>query len=328
MLAIDGASLEGGGQIIRTAVACAALTGQSIEIDHIRAGRSNPGLKNQHLAAIQAVAATCNADVRGATIGSKHLIFKPGPVRRAEVKVDTGTAGAVPLIIQAWLPVALVHGGTLTVNGGTEVQGAPTIDYLEHLLLRVLRHHGAEITLDLLKRGYFPAGGGTVKVTVAPSTLDPIWISKSLKRSTGICSSAAGLPRHVVERQMSAAERAMREIPDIGTPEQLIDLRAEGGPGSSCTVWAGTHGGSMLGRRGLPAEKVGAEAVAILQEERVAGGDVDQYLADQLLVYLAMAGGKYTTGRFTLHAETMLWLLDLFGYRIWHAGGTVTEFSA
>jgi RNA 3'-terminal phosphate cyclase (ATP) len=328
MLAIDGASLEGGGQIIRTAVACAALTGQPIEINHIRAGRSNPGLKNQHLAAIRAVAATCSAEVQGATKGSGRLVFRPGTARRAEVRVDTGTAGAIPLIIQAWLPVALVHGGTLMVTGGTEVQGAPTIDYLEHLLLRVLRHHGAEVTLDLLQRGYFPAGGGAVKVTVAPSTLDPIRISESLRRSTGICSSAAGLPHHVVERQMSAAERAMRGIPDIGTPEQLIDLRTEGGPGSSCTVWAGTHGGSMLGRRGLPAEKVGAEAVANLQEERVAGGDVDQYLADQLLVYLAVAGGEYTAGRFTLHAETMLWLLDLFGYRIRRSGTTVTGFSA
>jgi RNA 3'-terminal phosphate cyclase (ATP) len=328
MLAIDGASLEGGGQIIRTAVACAALTGQPIEIDYIRAGRSNPGLKNQHLAAIQAVAATCEAEVQGATMGSNLMIFRPGSPRRADITVDTGTAGAVPLIIQAWLPVAMVHGGSLTVTGGTEVRGAPTIDYLEHLLLRVLRHHGAEVALEIQRRGYFPAGRGVVKVTVTPSTLAPIRISELLTQSAGICSSAAGLPGHVVERQMSAAERAMRGIPDIGTPEQLIDLRTESGPGSSCTVWAGTHGGSMLGRRGLPAEKVGAEAVANLQKERVAGGDVDQYLADQLLVYLAVAGGKYTTSRFTLHAKTMLWLLDLFGYRVRHSGDTITEFSA
>ncbi|ACL17960.1 RNA 3'-phosphate cyclase [Methanosphaerula palustris E1-9c] len=328
MLAIDGASLEGGGQIIRTAVACAALTGQSIVVDHIRARRSNPGLKNQHLAAIQAVAATCEAEVQGAMMGSNQLIFRPGSPRRAEVTVDTGTAGAIPLIIQAWLPVAMLHGGSLTVTGGTEVRGAPTIDYLEHLLLRVLRHHGAEVTLDIQQRGYFPAGGGTVKVTVAPSTLDPIRISESLRRSTGICSSAAGLPGHVVERQMSAAERAMRGIPDIEIPKRLKDLRTGGCPGSSCTVWAGTHGGSMLGRPGLPAEKIGAGAVANLQEECAVGSDVDQYLADQLLVYLAVAGGQYTSSRFTLHAKTMLWLLNLFRYRIRYSGDTITEFSA
>lgn len=327
MLAIDGASLEGGGQIIRTAVACAALTGQPIEIVHIRAGRSTPGLNNQHLAAIRAVAATCNAEVLGAVKGSDRLVFRPGPARREEVRVDTGTAGAVPLIIQAWLPVALVHGGTLHVTGGTEVQGAPTIDYLEHLMLRVLRHHGAAITLTIQHRGYFPAGSGAVKVAVAPSTLAPISISEPLRQSAGICSSAAGLSGHVVERQMAAAETMMSGIPGTGNLERLMDLRTQGGPGSSCTVWAGTHGGSMLGRRGLSAEKVGAGAVANLQEGRVAGGDVDQYLADQLLVYLAVAGGRYTTGRFTLHAETMLWLLDLFGYRIRHSDGTVTEFS-
>lgn len=194
MLAIDGAFLEGGGQIIRTAVACAALTGQSIEVDHIRAGRSTPGLNNQHLAAIRAVAATCNAEVQGAVRGSDRLVFRPGPARRAEVRVDTGTAGAVPLIIQAWLPVALVYGGTLLVTGGTEVQGAPTIDYLENLPLRVLRHHGAAITLAIQHRGYYPAGGGAVKVTVSPSTLAPISISEPLRLSAGICSSAAASP--------------------------------------------------------------------------------------------------------------------------------------
>jgi len=328
MLVIDGASLEGGGQIIRTAVACAALTGRPIEIDHIRARRSTPGLNNQHLAAIRAVSATCDAEVLGAVKGSSRLVFRPGPARRAEVRVDTGTAGAVPLIIQAWLPIALVHGGTLLVTGGTEVQGAPTIDYLEKLFLRVLRHHGAAITLAIQHRGYFPAGGGVVKVTVAPSTLTPISISKPLIQSAGICSSAAGLPDHVVERQMTTAETAMSGIPGMGNLERLMDLRREGGPGSSCTVWAGTHGGSMLGRRGLSAEKVGLGAVANLQEGRAAGGDVDQYLADQLLIYLAVAGGQYTTGRFTLHSETMLWLLDLFGYQISHSRGTVTEFSA
>jgi RNA 3'-terminal phosphate cyclase (ATP) len=329
MLAIDGASLEGGGQIIRTAVACAALTGRPVQIDHIRAGRSPPGLNNQHLAAIRAVAATCGAEVEGATRGSGWMIFRPGPARWADVRVETRTAGAVPLIIQAWLPVALKHGGTLFVTGGTEVRGAPTIDYLVHLLLRVLIHHGAAVTLDIQRRGYFPAGGGAVKVTVAPSHLAPITIERELIRSAGICSSAAGLPRHVVERQMAAAETAMRGIRGTETTlERLVDLRAEGGPGTSCTVWAGTHGGSMLGRRGLPAEKVGEGAVANLQEERAAGGDVDQYLADQLLIYLAVAGGRYTAGRFTLHAETMLWLLGLFGYRISHSTGTVTEFSA
>jgi len=329
MLAIDGASLEGGGQIIRTAVACAALTGRPVRVDHIRAGRFPPGLNNQHLAAISAVAATCNAEVKGATKGSDQLIFRPGLVRRADVRVGTGTAGAVPLIIGAWLPVALEHGGTLFVTGGTEVQGAPTIDYLEHLLLRVLRHHGAAITLDILRRGYFPAGGGAVKVTVAPSHLAPISITGPLRQSAGICSSAAGLPRHVVERQMTAAVMSMSRLMGIRTTvEHLMDLRTEGGPGTSCTAWAGTHGGSMLGKRGLPAEKVGAGAVANLQDERDFGGDVDQFLADQLLVYLAVAGGRYTAGRFTLHAETMLWLLGLFGFQISHSSGTVTEFSA
>lgn len=329
MLAIDGASLEGGGQIIRMAVACAALTGRPVQIDHIRAGRSPPGLNNQHLAAISAVAATCRAGVEGATKGSSRLIFRPGPPRRADVHVETRTAGAVPLIIQAWLPVALEHGGTLFVTGGTEVRGAPTIDYLEHLLVRVLRHHGAAITLDIQRRGYFPIGGGAVKVTVAPSHLIPISISEPLRQSAGICSSAAGLPRHVVERQMAAAVAAMDGLAGIEvTPKYQMDLQTEGGLGSSCTAWAGTHGGSMLGRRGLPAEKVGVGAVANLQEERATGGDVDQYLADQLLVYLAVAGGEYTASRFTLHAETMLWLLSLFGHQINHSTGTVTEFSA
>ena len=166
MLNIDGSFGEGGGQLVRNAVALSAISGEPVTITRIRASRHQKGLAAQHIAAIKAVACACDAECRGISPGSGTIVFCPQHLKCREVSVTVGTAGSIPLVIQAWLSVALCAGGILHITGGTEVSRSPTIDYLDHVLGSVLRSSGAEIDLNILKRGYFPEGGGEVTVRV------------------------------------------------------------------------------------------------------------------------------------------------------------------
>lgn len=306
MIVIDGGMLEGGGQIIRTAVAAAALTGDPVHITNIRRNRSSPGLAAQHLAAVRAAAAVSGARVVSGEIGSTEILFYPGTLEKKDVTIDIGTAGSIPLVLSAWLPIALRCGGSITVTGGTEVKAAPTIDYFKDVFLQYLIAHGARVSLTIGARGYFPTGGGTVQVIAMPSELMPTGSAQST--GSGIISASCGLFRHVAERQAKSAAAIAGDLP------VRIDRQKGPGIGSSCTVYSGSHGGSALGRRGLPAEDVGrmaAEAYLFSQ-----GGDVDFHLFDQLLLYLAMNTGSLTTSRLTLHARTVVWLLEHFGYHI------------
>jgi RNA 3'-terminal phosphate cyclase (ATP) len=227
-----------------------------------------------------------------------------------------GTAGSIPLVLQAFLPVALRCGGSLVVTGGTEVEHAPTIDYFTDLHAAVLRRFGAGIAVEIRRRGYYPQGGGEVAVTVNASRLRPLDLAEGgMERACGIVSCSSGLPSHVAERQaQSAADPIAAKTGRTCT----VRIERQQGPstGSSCTVWSGAHGACALGRRGLPAEQVGGTAARELLDSLSTGAQVDVHLADQLLVYLALAGGSFTAPTLTLHARTVCWLLAEFGYRI------------
>ncbi|MBP1927987.1 RNA 3'-terminal phosphate cyclase (ATP) [Methanolinea mesophila] len=310
MLRIDGSMMEGGGQIVRTSVALSAVTGIPVTIDRVRGGRARPGLAPQHCSAVRAVAGLCGATVKGCSPTSSLLEFTPGnPVRRDQ-DIDIGTAGSIPLVLQAWLFVALRSGASLSITGGTEVRKSPTIDYFTRVFLPVLKACGAEVTVEILQRGYYPAGGGKVRITVRPSALTPMAIPSG--ESRGVISCSANLPEHVAARQgVSAAERLARytglEYPVI------FDRRSGPSTGTSCTVWQDSKGGTALGRRGLPAEQVGTAAADALIAELDPPGGADRHLADQLMPYVAVYGGRFITVPLTLHSRTMLWLLEQFG---------------
>ncbi|MFA7562079.1 MAG: RNA 3'-terminal phosphate cyclase [Methanoculleus sp.] len=326
MLTVDGSHLEGGGQILRLAVALSALDRIPVMVTRIRQNRPKPGLAPQHIAAIQAVAGTCNAECTGLSPGSREITFVPDRPRRIDLVIDPGTAGSIPLIIQAWLPVALAVGGSITVSGGTEVLWSPTIDYVEHVFAPVLRRAGASIDITVLERGYYPRGGGRVRVRVEPSRPSPITIPD--ERNCGIVSCSTGLPAHVVERQAAAAHDLLERDADL-TCTVALDHREGGvGAGSSVTVWCGAKGAVSLGERGLPAEKVGRAAAQALAEECRRHGTVDAHLADQLLIYLARYGGEYSTHSLSMHAATACSLLTEFGHDIRCREGEPVRFSA
>jgi len=326
MLTIDGSYGEGGGQLVRNAVALSAITGEPITINRIRASRKRPGLGPQHVAAVKAVAHACDADTSGNTVGSTDLSFLPGRSKTCDTVIDVGTAGSIPLVIQAWLPVALHFGGKLRITGGTEVQKSPTIDYLDHVLVAVMRSAGADISIKILKRGYFPEGGGEVEIEVKKKGISPI-DPGLMDMTCDIASCSSNLPEHVTDRQASSAAQYLRK--ELGFSCAIHpDRRTGPSTGSSCTAWNGAKGGIALGKRGVPAEEVGETAARALVGEIRSPGLVDIFLADQLLVPLALFGGSYTAGALSSHAETTLWLLARFGYEVHLRKNSVVEFSA
>jgi RNA 3'-terminal phosphate cyclase (ATP) len=254
------------------------------------------------------------------------LEFSPGQPVEKDLTINIGTAGSIPLVLQAWLPVALHTGGSITVTGGTEVDKSPTIDYFRHIHLEFLRQHGADLSIIIKRRGYYPAGGGEVTVTVGgPACLDPLDPAHSDVPGTCIGSFCSNLPAHIALRQAESARNQLK----IMTGKDIVPraIVAPGpGTGSSITVCDGWKGGSAVGRRGRPAETVGKTAAMQLIKEFRGPGMVDSHLADQLLIYLAQYGGSYSAPELTLHARTVCRLLDLFGYKIRIQRDTGVEF--
>ncbi|MGD9491514.1 MAG: RNA 3'-terminal phosphate cyclase [Methanoregulaceae archaeon] len=325
MLEVDGSVLEGGGQIVRSAVALSAITGIPVRVRNIRAGRDRPGLRYQHCAAVRSVASVCSARVDGCDVGGDTLTFSPEKIEKRSISVDIGTAGSIPMVLQAWLPVVLDCGGEIVAQGGTEVPLSPTIDYFEHVTGQVIRSHGGNFSTTIVQRGYYPRGGGIVRVVVEPSCMRPISFGGPAE-GCGIVSCSSGLPDHVATRQASSAVSLLAGEGIDGVPVEY-DRRDGPGTGSSITVWFGCRGACALGRRGVPAELVGSSAARGLVDELYLQGDVDRYLGDQLLIYLARYGGRYSCTEYTLHARTMVWLLEQFGFFVDVREGHPVEFA-
>jgi len=324
LVEIDGSVGEGGGQILRTALALSALTGRPVRIYNIRAKRPRPGLQRQHLVSVKAVAELASARVEGLRLGSTEIVFYPGRVRGGEFRFDIGTAGSVTLVLQAVLPVAAFapEPVKLWVRGGTDVPWSPPVDYVRFVLRRLLERMGYGFTVYLRRRGHYPRGGGVVEVFVEdpPRRL----VAHDFSMHGGIrfiegLSHAVRLPRHVAERQARAAERLLRRL---GVPVKIeLEWYEPGrdphlGPGSGIVLWAvgerSILGGDSLGAKGKPAERVGEEAAMKLLEDVETGRGLDRHASDMLVTYAAVACGRSVLGgaRLTSHAWTNLYVVE------------------
>lgn len=313
MLKIDGSFGEGGGQILRTAIALSCVTGKAVEVYNIRANRPNPGLAAQHLKGIEVAKLISDAEVEGLKLGSTRVVFKPKKIRGGNFKIDIGTAGSVTLILQTILLPSLFaeRESVFEIIGGTDVSWSPPIDYFRFVTMRALRELGAKVEVELIKRGYYPRGGGKIRVKVEPSKLKGKDFEKVKDEIRGI-SHCQNLPRQVAERQAESA----RKFLENKNLKANINVEVSEGPstGSGITLWSSYKGGSSLGEKGKRAEVVGEEAAKNFLEEYLSDSVFDCHLADQIMAFAALASGStsYTTSKITLHQISNAFVINKF----------------
>lgn len=322
LLDLDGAHGEGGGQLVRTAVALAAITGTPIRVRNVRARRDKPGLAPQHLAAVRAVAALCDARCEHLALRSTVLEFVPGALQAGEFAVDVGTAGSVTLVLQALLPPMICAPAPcrVQVTGGTDVRAAPPLDYFREVLAALLARMGIAIECTVRRRGYYPRGGGEVEVAVMPARPAPIALDQPGRlRSVEGHAHAGNLPGHIPQRMREAAERALKgATAPIRVKTSVVGEAEAVGQGGAIVVWAELAntvlGAGCVAERGVRAETLGESAGTALAADLATGATLDVHAADQVLVYLALAGGEssFAAREVSLHAETAMWLIGQF----------------
>ncbi|MCS7138809.1 MAG: RNA 3'-terminal phosphate cyclase [Crenarchaeota archaeon] len=328
LLEIDGSMGEGGGQVLRTAVALSALLKKPIKVFNIRAKRSNPGLRPQHLAAVKAVANLTGARVEGLEVGSKQILFDPDEIRAFNIELDVGTAGSISLVLQAMMPVLAFSPREvkLVLKGGTDNPKAPPIDYIKEVLLKDLSLTGYSAELKVERRGFYPRGGGVVHFESKPvGCLKPFDITDfpGLKKVKVFVYSSR-LPMHVAERIADSASSKIRSMLKVEPVVEYEIMRGDEhnaplDPGCGILI-IGTlennvvFASNALGERGKPSEKVGSEAALEFIRQVEHKTPADKNLADQLVVYAALANGisSLRTHEITLHTLTTIKLVELF----------------
>ena len=316
MIEIDGSSGEGGGQIIRTAVALSAITGKPCMIEKIRAGRPNPGLQAQHLTAVKAVAKICGAET-DAGIGSTSLMFKPGTIRGGQHEIDIGTAGAVSLVLQSVILPSLhaEHPTSITIKGGTHVRWSPSMDYMQNIFCYYMKKLGLGADISIEQHGFYPRGGGVIKAKIIPGNPKPLDMTE---RGDLIGYEATSIASADLEKAQ-VAERQLKRIEKIfSLSRRNIAYFQTASPGSAVHVSAVYEncalGASSIGERGKSAEKVGEEAANELKSDMDSGACFDRHMSDQILPFLAFAknDSMIKVAEITGHVRTNIQVIENF----------------
>lgn len=317
MITIDGSHGEGGGQILRTALALSLVTGKPFSINNIRAGRKKPGLMRQHLTAVNAAVEIGDATIEGNRIGSQAFRFEPATIKPGKYRFAIGSAGSCTLVFQTILPALIIAGepSEIILEGGTHNPFAPPFDFLEKAFLPVINRMGPAVSAVLEKPGFYPAGGGRFKVSVDPADMNRIDL---LERGNVIDKTAraavANLPVSIAKRELKVIRDELEWV-----REQLavVEVEDSQGPGNILSVEIVsdniTEVFTGFGQKGISAEKVAQRAVRAVREYLAADVPVGRYLADQLLVPMAMAGGgKFRTLSPTKHTKTNAEIIKKF----------------
>jgi RNA 3'-phosphate cyclase len=319
-IVIDGGYGEGGGQILRTSLSLAVITGKSLKLVNIRGGRKKPGLRPQHLAAVRACASVCGAKLDNAELGARKITFIPGAITPGSYEFHIGTAGAATLVLQTILPPLSMANGesSLLISGGTHVPWSPPYHHVAQVLVPTINQLGFKCEPQIKHWGWYPKGGGVIQAKVQPhSPLGSFNLDQpfELRRVSGI-SASSRLPEHIRVRQKNQVEARLQKA-GIQAEIELVDVHARN-PGTLlflCVKGKNSLAGfCSLGARGKRAELVADEAADEFFHFLESGAALDCHLADQLLIYLACAAGKqqFTTSKVTQHLLTNAWVIEKF----------------
>jgi len=318
MIELDGAAGEGGGQILRSALTLAMITGQPFRIRNIRANRARPGLMRQHLVAVQAALQVCGGDATGAALGSQELTFIPGRVEGGDYAFAIGTAGSCTLVLQTVLPALLKadRPSTLKLTGGTHNPMAPPAHFLQRAWCPRLAEMGAHIDIRLERFGFYPAGGGVVEAHVEPcAVLQPrTWMTRGERRGAYAEAFVAGIPGRVAQRELECVGKAMN-----WSEEQLLvrGLPADQGPGNALMLTFehehATEVFTAFGEKSVSSEQVARQVVQRARQYLTSRAAFAEYLADQMMLPLALAGaGGFTLDEVSMHARTNAQVIEMF----------------
>lgn len=336
MLQIDGSYGEGGGQILRTSLFLSIFTGTPFKMFNIRKGRKKPGLKAQHLHILKLLQKITDSKVEGAREGSLEITFHPGKVRGGKTFIDIGTAGSIPLLLQSIIPISSIaeKPTALRIKGGTDVPGGMTTDYMRYVLIPQINFLFDHIKIKILRRGFYPRGGGEIEFTSAGrknlNGLGPLKLKergelKGLKVFS--CASTHLKKRRVAERQVEGMKKA-------GLPLDMTEIHVEYSdalsPGCAILILAEFEkvimGCDNLGKLGKPAETVGKEAWECMSELLRGDCTVDRHLEDNLIPYLGLFGGVIkTAGEPTLHTVSNIWITEKFLGKRFRIKGNLIE---
>jgi len=316
MIAVDGSVGEGSGQIVRTALGLSLATQRPFRIANIRANRSRPGLRPQHLTAVETATTIGQAEVSDVTEGTSQFTFSPRTVEPGRYQFDVGTAGSAILVLQTVLPPLLTATApsTVTVTGGTHNRSAPPFDFFAASFLPIVERMGPVLRAALDRPGFYPKGGGRCTVKVEPvATLDPLELTErgesQRRRARAII---ANLPRHIAERELATLQE---ELP-IELDDTRIETPSSRSAGNALLLeLTFDHGTTVIigsGEKGKPAEKVAMEVVKEARRYLSADAPVGPHLADQLLIPLALGGGTFRTTTLTNHTHTNAAVIERF----------------
>lgn len=330
ILRLDGSYMEGGGQIVRTALALSVFSQKQFSVDKIRQGRPEPGLKAQHVNCITALQQLCSAEAEGAALGSSFVTFKPKQISASKINIDIGTAGSVTLLLQSVLLPCVFHDKktSVKIKGGTDVVWSPTFDYFKEIILPQLNRY-AEIHCDLLRRGFYPKGSGFVELRIKPYKLEyrpsiEMLQQGELLQIKGRSFASKDLEKaSVAERQARAAKLFLKQYySDVKIDMEYNETYSSG---SGITLWAIFRlngrdvqiypvrlGADALGRKGKRAEIVGEEAAKQLHKSILSGAPVDAHLSDNLVPFLGVVGGAIKVSEISRHTLTNIYVTEKF----------------
>lgn len=321
---IDGSMGEGGGQVLRTSLTLAMLKQVKVEIINIRGKRNKPGLLRQHLTCVRAAQAICNGKVEGDELGSQRILFTPGKVKGGDYQFAIGTAGSTSLVCQTiLLPLALAETPSkVTFEGGTHNGMSPSVSFLEQSFLPVLANMGIETEVNIEKLGFYPAGGGKWSLKIKPcAQLKPIELEQSeqtldeITDKVTVSAIVSLLPESIGQREIDTVCKSLRLNSSAG---KLLSVNTPG-PGNTVIIVydQGAHASvfEIVGQLGVSAERVAKQAVGKLRKLVKASANVEEHLADQLLLPMAVAGsGSFTTTELSLHTKTNIDVIRQFGF--------------